>query len=254
MVQPDQTILSKDVNLFGQVIFSFHLSGDPLEHWWSDRPVIIHGGSSSGTLTVMDLESNTFQSRALTSDWADVEGCMAVVVLGSYLYALLIDADTSPDTYRVYRYDRTNLAAGGTLMTFSGGTGLTTTNSSLRMSSDGTYLYINFQAGNSANDYALAKYSISGTTLTYVSTTTCGSTSGRFSKFHVRATNGDIIAHTSQVLRRYDSSGVLQATSPTYNYVNNVEGLIYMNDYFLYMWFSNGVTPVMKGIVRVTIP
>ncbi len=75
------------------------------------------------------------------------------------------------------------------------------------MTTDGTYLYLTYEAGNSANVYDIAKYSISGTTFTYVDTITL-SDAYSFNYYAVRA-NGEIIASGSSPveIRRYSSSG-----------------------------------------------
>lgn len=260
-VQPNQTIKSIDGNLFGQVIWTVNLPGSDVNYnTWADRPTLINALSNATTFYVQDLEAGTHQSRLITSDWAAATGVMSVVVLGAYLYALLIDSNgAGADVYRVYRYDRTNLAGGGTLMTFSGAFVLTTPagSPSIRMTTDGTNFFFTYKAGNSTNDYDIAKYTISGTAYTYVSTTAFGSTAGRFSAFAGR-TNGDFIAYASQVFRRYNSSGTLQATGQTLASTNNQGGLSYYNDYFLYTHFSNnsvdGTATTVRGMFRVTIP
>lgn len=166
---------------------------------------------TSATPTVqLTHESNIPQTRDLTSDWADADEPVSAVVLGQYLYLLLIDNGTAPDTYRVYRYAVNNLAAGGTLMTFSGATQLTTTNDAIVMTSDGTSFYFTFNAGNSANSYVLAKYSLSGTTLTYVSSITCGSSA--ITSIIVNS-SGNIYAKQSQTISKFNSSGILQYTT-----------------------------------------
>ena len=122
------------------------------------------------------------------------------------------DAGTTPDTHRIYRYDYTNLSAGGTLMTIAGSKVIATNDNLLQMTTDGTSFYINFEAGNSANGYILAKYSLSGTTLTYVSSITVGTdasvAAGRFQIL----SSGNIYSWGSGTLTKYNSSGSLQYT------------------------------------------
>lgn len=156
--------------------------------------------------------STTPQVRTITSDWADADACYGGIVLGGYFYTLMADTTTTPDTWRVYRYDITNLAAGGTQMTFSGATVLTTTNFVMAMVCDGANFYFNYEAGNSANSWVVAKYSLSGTTLTYVSSATCGSAMAGFNEGFAANSNGDIFVtdDSTYKLRKYNSSGTLQ--------------------------------------------
>lgn len=157
----------------------------------------------STTILKVAGESYRPQTHDVTIDWASAQTIFCAVIIGSYLYVLMYDASTNQ---RVYRYDPTNLAAGGTLMTFSGGS-LGTTNGAL-MTSDGTNFYFSADGGNSANTYVLAKYTLSGTTFTYVSSITCGSTA--FNRYWVKA-SGDIYAATTDgFLHKYNSSGTQQ--------------------------------------------
>lgn len=166
---------------------------------------------SSATPTIqLTHESNIPQIRDLTSDWANADEPTSAVILGQYMYVLVLDNGTTPDTYRVYRYAVNDLSAGGTLMSFSGAKTLTTTDSAVMMTSDGTSFYFTFEAGNSANSYVLAKYSLSGTTFTYVSSITCGSTA--ITSIMVNA-SGNIYAKISQTIAKYNSSGTLQYTT-----------------------------------------
>jgi len=157
----------------------------------------------STTILKVAGEAYRPQTHDVTTDWASAQTIFCAVIIGSYLYVLMYDASTNQ---RVYRYDPTNLAAGGTQMTFSGGS-LGTTNGSL-MTSDGTNFYFSADGGNSANTYIIAKYTLSGTTFTYVSSITCGST--QFNRYWVKS-NGDIYAATTDAyLHKYNSSGVEQ--------------------------------------------
>lgn len=166
---------------------------------------------SSATPTIqLTHESNIPQVRDITTDWADADEPTSAVILGQYMYVLVLDNGTTPDTYRVYRYAVNDLSAGGTLMSFSGAKTLTTTNDAIMMTSDGTSFYFSFEAGNSANSYVLAKYSLSGTTFTYVSSITCGSTA--ITSIMVNA-SGSIYGKISGTIAKYNSSGTLQYTT-----------------------------------------
>lgn len=159
-----------------------------------------------------------FQKRTFTTDWASAAESTSIVLLGAYVYLFLRDGSNN---YRVYRYDRTNLSSGGTLMTISGQSFSTTGGTDVRMCSDGTAFYFNYKAGNSANDYIISKYTLSGTTLTYSSDITCGASSGVMSSFQVDL-SGNIFAekNSDKTYRKYNSSGTLQTTSSALNDVS----------------------------------
>lgn len=256
-VNVGQTIKSKDIEAaLGQLVLS-HVLGVSLmvPNVWADQPAIV-GSQSSVTLRLYLPWEDTIQDRVITSDWADADGIASAVVLGDYVYALLVDTGTNPDTYRVYRYAKSNLAAGGTLCTFSGAVTLTATNSSLKMSSDGTKLLFNFAAGTSANDYAIATYTVTGTALAYSATVNLGSTANRANLFHGR-TNGDYIAYSTSDLtyRRYNSSGTLQATGIAYASEGNQGVLAYFNDDQLYLEYKGdtNTAATLNVLLRVLI-
>jgi len=173
--------------------------------------------SGSKLIGYVNLLTGAWLSRDLVTDWAQCDEAGAhFVVLGVYLYVWAKDVGTSPHTCRVYRFLKTDLAAGGTLMTFSGAVVLTNTNSSVAMTTDGTSFYFNFEAGSSANDYLIAKYTLSGTNFAYVSTITCGVVANCLNTIQVRAADGHIIGWGTldNKLRRYNTSGTIQSTSP----------------------------------------
>jgi len=189
------TITGQPWTLNAKFIFS-----DWLANLYTDNVTYI---CKSTTILKVAGEAYRPQTRDVTADWASAQNVYCAVIIGNYLYVLMYDASTNQ---RVYRYDPTNLSAGGTLMTFSGGS-LGTTNGTL-MSSDGTNFYFSSDGGNSANTYVLAKYTVSGTTFTYVSSITCGSTA--FNRYWVKA-SGDIYAATTDgFLHKYNSSGTQQ--------------------------------------------
>src|SRR5574343_518494 len=155
----------------------------------SDIAAFGFGADHSLTLVTLEAGQEKIETRDMTTDWAAMDEITSACVVGSYLYALLRDNTTNPDTYAVYRFSKSNMAAGGTLMTSSGAKLLVNANtaSDMRMTSDGTYIYFNFEAGNdTTNDYKIAKYSISGTDLVYVSTTNLGSSAGVVNYFCVK--------------------------------------------------------------------
>ena len=147
-----------------------------------------------------------------SSTWTDANNSTGgVVILGDFVYVMLEDTATTPDTFRVYRYSKSNITATGTLMSFSGSTTLSTTNSAMLINSDGTNFYFSYNAGNSSNSYEIAKYTLSGTTFTYDSTITL-SDSQSFNNGYAIDISGNIFTMNSSVIRKYNSSGVLQFT------------------------------------------
>jgi len=175
-----------------------------------------------------------------TSTWTDADVAEGGwVVKDSFLYGMLEDNGTSPDTFRVYRYPISSITDAGTLMTFAGAKVLVQSDNLIKMTSDGTNFYFSYDAGNSANQYVIAKYTLLGTTLTYVSSITL-SDSGAFNGgFIVNETSGDIFTLNSSIIKRYNSSGVLQETSATFagvstllnylqtNYMGEPDGNVY---------------------------
>ena len=183
-----------------------------LKNWCTDSLGDICAGSNN------DFRFQTtgiaVQRRLLDSDWVAVDSAYSAVVIGSYLYILMIDNGTT--SMRVYRYLKSNLAAGGTLMTTSGQSFGSTSYSGSKMISDTSgNLYFTGQAGNSASYNVISKYSISGTTLTFVSNTTCGATSLNFSTFVNVDSSGNFYGlydSGDQLIRKYNSSGTLLTT------------------------------------------
>lgn len=155
-----------------------------------------------------------YQLRNVTTDYAASNSIRGAFILGQYLYVLLCDTDTTPDTMRLYRYNKDNLAAGGTQMTIAGAKVIPTNDYQVKMATDGTSFYFSFEAGNSANAWLLAKYSLSGTTITYVSTITCGSATLGFGQGFQVLASGDIYIYTypAKVISKFNSSGTLQYT------------------------------------------
>ena len=159
------------------------------------------------------------QQRVITSDWASASTCNSIITLGAYVYMLFVDASNN---YRVYRYAYNAVSSGGTLMTISGQSFATTGGANVNMMTDGTYFYFNYKGGNSANDYVISKYSLSGTTLTYVSDITCGAAANVAQRILQvdSSTNIYVMSTTDNIIRKHNSSGTLQATSIAYNNAN----------------------------------
>lgn len=200
---------------------------------------------NSSTLGIEDGTTTGYQERNLTSDWASASVLTSAVFLGAYVYAMIRDASSN---YRIYRFDKTNIAAGGTLMTIVGQAFSTSGGTDVGMFCDGTNFYFNYQAGNSANDYILSKYSLSGTTLTFVSNTTCGSTANSLRRVVVDL-SGNIFAGSTadNKIRKFNSSGTLQTTSNTGVNANLL--MNYLNNYY----FLVNITGSIYNMEKVTL-
>lgn len=253
-VRNGQTITVKDGNLFAQNLFPHFLGVKFVRELYSDCPAIV--GFTGTTLRVHLIEDELYQSYDIgASEWLTVQALRSVVILGNYIYLLAVDDTGDPDEHRIYRFAKTNMAAGATVMTFSGAVVLTNVNKLLAMSSDGTNIYINFAAGtDSTNDYKLAKYSISGTVLTYVSTITCGSTVDSVRQFFVQS-DGDVVAISDDLatLRRFNSSGTIQNTV-TISTTSGVKAMAYYNDFFFYKGYEFSGGSANQVLARTPTP
>lgn len=165
--------------------------------------VLVRGGAH---VLCMQRVGGTIWSRDYTADWVSASGALSAVLLGTLMYVLLTDGTG----FRVYRYDATDATVAGTLMTTSGGSLGT---SGMLMTSDGTRLVFTNQAGNSASDNILSKYSIAGTVLTFVSNTTMAGGSTCFTNGLAADSRGSFYGfdYTNQKARSWDQSG-----TPTY--------------------------------------
>jgi len=179
--------------------------------------------------------SEHYQLRDTGSDWADINNIWGVFKSGNYCYVLFQDTDTAPDEWRIYRYAVDDLASGGTQCTFSGTAPDLTVDVNLRMAFDGTYMYLNYDGGNSANAYVIAKYSVSGTAFTYVSSITCGAATLGFNANFAVVADGSIytIDTTNRNISKFNSGGTLQYTddantmTTAHEKFSNIEGTLY---------------------------
>ena len=193
-----------------------------------------HQAAISSQLTLATpTTGGVINSVSITGTWSDATNIIATTIcfVGDYMYIVLENSATAPDTFRIYRYDKSNITATGTLMSFSGATVLETTDDSLQMASDGTNFYFSFQAGNSSNQYVIAKYTLSGTTLAFDSTITL-SDSATFNQNFVVDSVGNIYTINSGSVKKYNASGILQYTSEGTSYRNlvSLSGTIYAGD------------------------
>jgi len=171
---------------------------------YSDAEAVVY--SNGSTIYMQDAIGYT-QSRDTSTDWASSTTVVSYVLLNAYAYVLL----SSGAALRVYRYNRNDLSAGGTLVTFSGAT--LTYGANVVMTSNGVQFFFNYNVGQSANSYSIAKLTISGTTLTYISATSAGSTANQFSGAFAVDSVTNYYGTNAGVIYQYDNTGTLQVTS-----------------------------------------
>jgi hypothetical protein len=164
----------------------------------SNSPIFSISLATGGTtLTirrfVRDTSGQYYQSHSTTyTNGVENAGKASVIVLGDYVY--VSGKDSSEGGWRVKRYAIADLT-GETTMTISG-TGVNSNASMDGSFTDGTdlYFYDNFVAGG-----ARRKYSLSGTTLTFVSSITYTGNSSLptyCDGTNVFGYDGDIVKHT----------------------------------------------------------
>jgi hypothetical protein len=155
----------------------------------------------------------------------DCPGTMAtltgnVVYIGGSVYVVAKNGAATPDQHYVIKYDASNLAAGGTVCTFSGAFTLATSDTLYpNMSTDGTNWYFMYKALNSANSYDLARYTLSGSTFTYVDTISLGSSD--ITTFAAMPDGTFYAQSTTGILRKFDASGTQTAASTNGTYAAN---------------------------------
>lgn len=197
---------------------------------YQNREFYLFPVSSTAEISI-EFPGKDQQTYDTTLDWADADEVSSYVVLNDSLYIWL--HDVAINDYRLYRYDIDDLSLGGTQITFAGGIVPIAGTAGVQLTSDGVSFYLTYEAGNSANDYDIAKYSLSGTVLTYVSTITCGAVANLFDRIAVLST-GEIFAMDDSVVNpkfaRFDSAGVLIGSFG--NYSGDWDGLLNWSDNF----------------------
>jgi hypothetical protein len=183
---------------------------------WTSDVAGAYGQMAASFAQIRYMDRTTaIQAFTITTTWATATACYNIAVYGNYLYALMVDAGAAQ---RLYRYDKNDLSAGGTLMTISGQAfGTTTPTNRFTMDSSGNF-YFTAQAGGSASLHIISKYSLSGTTLTFVSNTTCGSTSSDAETLLKVDASGNIYLKnysSGLATKKFNSSGTLVKTYPT---------------------------------------
>jgi hypothetical protein len=124
--------------------------------WYQEEGIIM-----SDSPEVYDLQSAIRLAAA--------DGTLLVyemILVDGFVYCLVYVP--GPQTYRIYRFAITNLAA-PSLVSMSGASFPTGVDNRPNMYSDGTLLYLSHQTGNSANAYSISKFTFNHTTGTLIS-------------------------------------------------------------------------------------
>lgn len=209
-----------DVVGWGYSVLNYDGNSAPPNSFFKDHADKLAVPRSNGVATFSFLANGIpVQERDVTIDWPSVSNLSELYIkggavdLGGYLYIAMRYGVTNE--CRVYRYDRNNLTSGGLQMMFSGLP--YQCNGDPTMTSDGRFVYFSYNAGNTGNDNVVAKFSISGTTFTYISSKTIGTTTDFNRSFLVDkdenyyALGGNSLA----IIKKYSSSGVLIRSSIT---------------------------------------
>lgn len=160
----------------------------------------------------VELSDANLQYRLITNDWSDARYPRSVVVLDDYLYMLIVSQNLSPQQWRVYRYDVNNIAAGGTQMNFVGLPLVATDNTLQMTSSSAGVFYFTYAAGNSPNDFTVAKYNLAGVVFNYTASVTFGAEPNSFDRIMVHSDGhvyGVKTPAADDVVRKFDPAGAL---------------------------------------------
>lgn len=182
---------------------------------FSDQEAIVFRTNSPGVIFVVRNTTGYMQSRDLSLDWATAANIFAYVVLGNFVYMFAVDSGTGA---RVYRYDLNDISTGGTLMTFSGASLIWNAGSAgtaQNFACNGTDFYFNYDSGNSNDDSDIAKFTLSGTTFTYVATLAVGTPGDAFGPSWGVTADEHYVGYSNSAneITMYDSAAVLTYTS-----------------------------------------
>lgn len=228
IVQQATTQQIKDYTETGSTGAKLFISPDKLKKYLPQTitPLYIHSIQSSGYSDVIDCPTQYTSQVWFNPEDAispinkniqldaspNITGIAGSVTIGDYIYIMTASTGASPYSQKLLRYQKDDFDASPVEITFSGAKTLINISTSVYMTSDGTNFYFSNDAGNSAQSYDFAKFTLSGTTLTYVSTVTCGSLA--IGSFAVKA-DGTIYTRevsASTTIKKYDSTGTLLDT------------------------------------------
>jgi hypothetical protein len=164
----------------------------------------------------VELPDQNLQHRNMLLDWSLASSMRSAVALDGLLYILVVAGIPNPNEWRVYRYDITDIASGGALMSFVGQP-LSGTDFDMEMTANesGTF-YFTYNAGNSLNDYSIARYNLTGASLIHSSSLNFGAGIGSFSRILSDVAGNVFGISGSGVVRKFNSLGGLLYTTPAY--------------------------------------
>lgn len=166
----------------------------------------------------VELLDQNLQHRNVLLDWNLASSMRSAVTLDGVLYILVVAGIPNPNEWRVYRYDITDIASGGILMNFVGQS-LSGTDFDMEMTANSSgNFYFTYNAGNSANDYSVARYSVAGTTFSHLGSVNYGGISNSFARILVDAMGNvyGLASSGATVIRKFDPLGVQIYVTPTY--------------------------------------
>lgn len=201
--------------------------GYPFTNYYRDNDsVLVANQRPNSAVLWVFIKNRNPQYRDVASDFgattsSDLQLGSAVVI-GGYLYLLGVN---SSGVRKLNRYNLSNISLGPTAITFSGSKVLTNSSGEIAMSCDGEYFYFSHECGiNTTTDNVITKHSLSGTTLSYVSTTTLIGATGNVAALIVHPIKGYVVKKPSQPIKNFNLDGTWRGFS------NNFAGNFFMND------------------------
>lgn len=187
----------------------------PVKSFYRDNDsVLVKYSASAGTLVIL-IKGKNPQVKDFLTDFPSViandNQISSAVYTKGFLYIMVHNIQTG--VRKLARYNAYNIFSppviigfGGSTVLVNGSTGSSTPE--VVMSYDGTYFYFNHNCGNSTNDNMIAKFTLSGTTLTYVSSITLSGGNTHTRTYIVHPIKGFITrSYTDLKLRKFDFSG-----------------------------------------------
>ena len=208
-----------------------------------DRPALVNVSPYGSFDLMVRLKDKIPQRRSISFDWPGIASPRSAVLLGNSVYLLCSKTTSGVLQYRLYRYSADNLSIAPVLVS---GINFGSV-ASMVMTSDGVSLYFTFNAGNSTDDYRIAKYSfMNTTTLNYETQVVCGNTVGFFERLLVDK-NGSMYGfndNTDQIVKFTDAGAFVyqfNATNLSSNIFMNFDGDFYAylnNLYYVRFWLE----------------
>lgn len=203
--------------------------GYPLTNYYRDNDSVLVATQrpNSGMLCVFIKNKNP-KFRDITPDFLAASynniWVNSAVVLDGYLY--LLGINNLSNTRKLLRYDLNNLTLAPIEVTFSGSRVLTNSTGNISMGSDGIYFYFSHDCGaNMSADNIIVKYSLLGTNLNYMSSTTLVGGLNHVDGLIIRPDKGFVIKKQFQPIKNFNFDGTSRG------YSNSFAGNFFMNDH-----------------------